>query len=177
MGLVRSERSGPISGKQHTLMISRLASELQKTINTGLASMKVMKQVDEVIKSNLERRIAAVLKKLDRLLTSNARSELGNRVGLLYVKLVSLQEVVKSSEEGYRLACSPKGQARVSMLKELLKIDEEIAQFINSLYELIPQKSTVKEESLREAEEIVEDLFSLLRRRQGVVAELKQTKG
>jgi len=175
--LVRSERSGPISGKQHTLMISRLASELQKTINTGLASMKVMKQVDEVVKSNLERRIASVLKKLDRLLNSSARSEFGNRVGLLYVRVVSLQELVERCEEGYRLACSPKGQVRVSVLKELLKIDEEIAQFINSLYGLIPQKSTVKEESLREAEEIVEDLFSLLRRRQGLVAELKQTRG
>ena len=175
--MVRSERSGPMSGKQHTIMISRLASELQKTINTGLASMKVMKQVDEVFKSHLERRVAAVLKKLDRLLSSSARSELGNRVGLLYVKVVSLQELVKSSNEGYRLACSPKGQVRVSVLKELLKIDEEIAQFINILYELIPQKSTAKEESLREAEEVVEDLFSLLQTRHDLVAELKQTRG
>ena len=175
--MVRSERSGPISRKQHTVMISRLASELQKTINTGLASIKVMKQVDEVVKSNLERRIAAVLKKLDKLLNSNARSEFGDKVGLLYVKLVSLQEIVKGTEEGYRLACSPKGRVNVSIIKDLLKIDEEIAQFINSLYESLPQKSTVKEESLREAEEIVEDLFSLLRRRQGLVAGLKQTRG
>jgi len=175
--VVRSERSGPISGKQHTVMISRLASELQKTINTGLASIRVMKQVDEVVKSNLERRISTVLKKLDKLLNSNARSELRNRVGLLYVKLVSLQEIVKSSGEGYRLACSPKGKVNVPMVKELLKIDEEIAQFINSLYELVPHKSTVKEESLRELDEIVEDLFSLLQKRQSLVAELKQTRG
>jgi len=175
--VVRSERSGPISGKQHTVMISRLASELQKTINTGLASIRVMKQVDEVVKSNLERRIAAVLKKLDKLLNTNAKTEVENRVGLLYVKLISIQEIVKGSGEGYRLACLPKGQVNVSILKELLKIDEEIAQFINSLYELIPQKSTVKEEGLREAEEIVEDLFSLLQRRQELVAELKRTRG
>ncbi len=175
--MVRSERSGPISGKQHTVMISRLASELQKTINTGLASIRVMKQVDEVVKSNLERRISAVLKKLDKLLNSNARSELGTRVGLLYVKLVSLQELVKGGEEGYRLACSPKGKVNVSMIKELLKIDDEIAQFINTLYELIPQRSRIREESLREAEEIVEDLFSLLQRRQKLVAEVKQTRG
>jgi len=176
--VVRSERSGPISGKQHTVMISRLASELQKTINTGLASIKVMKQVDEVVKSNFERKIAAVLKKLDKLLNSNARSEIGDRVGLLYVKLASLQEIVKGAEEGYRLTCSPKGRVNVSMIKDLLKIDEEIAQFINNLYDLLPQKSTmIKEESLREVEEIVEDIFSLLRRRQELVAELKQTRG
>lgn len=175
--MVRSERSGPISGKQRTLMISRLASELQKTINTGLASTKVMRQIDEVFKSNLERRITAVLKKLDKLLKSNARSEIGNRVGLLYVKVVSLQKLVKGSEEGYRLTCSPKGQVKIFIIKELLKIDEEIARFINILYELIPQKSEVKEEHLQEAEEIVEDLFSLLHKRQGLIVELKQTRG
>jgi|GEM_PF-3501984 hypothetical protein len=172
-----SERSGPISGKQHSLVASRLASEIQKTINTGLASMKVMKQVDEVIKSNFERKIIAVLKKIDKLLNSNARSKFGNRIGLLYVKIVSLQELVKSSEEGYRLICSPKGRVKVSVIKELLKIDEEIAQFINTLNELIPLKAAVKEESLGEAEEIVEDLFSLLHRRESLLAKLKQTKG
>jgi len=175
--MVRSERSGPISGRQHTVMISRLASELQKTINTGLASLKVMKQVDDIVKSNLERRVALTLKKLDKLLNFNAKSELGNKVGLLYVKLVSLQEIVKNSGEGYRLACSPRGQVNVPALKELLKIDEEIAQFVNSLCELIPQKSTIKEDSLREAEDIIEDLFSLLQRRHDLVAELRRTRG
>jgi hypothetical protein len=158
-------------------MISRLASELQKTINTGLASIRVMKQVDEVVKSNLEQRLSAVLKKLDKILNSNAKYELRGRVGLLYVKLVSLQELVKGGEAGYRLACSPKGKVNVPLIKELLKIDDEIAQFTNILYDLIAQKSRVREESLREAEEIVEDLFSLLRRRQVLVAELTQTRG
>jgi hypothetical protein len=158
-------------------MISRLASELQKTINTGLASIRVMKQVDEVVKSNLEQRLSAVLKKLDKILNSNAKYELRGRVGLLYVKLVSMQELVKGSEAGYRLACSPKGKVNVPLIKELLKIDDEIAQFTNILYDLITQKSRVREESLREAEEIVEDIFSLLRRRQVLVAELTQTRG
>lgn len=175
--MVRSKRSGPISGKQHTVMISRLASELQKTINTGLASIRVMKQVDEVVKSNLEQRLSAVLKKLDKILNSNAKYELRGRVGLLYVKLVSMQELVKGSEAGYRLACSPKGKVNVPLIKELLKIDDEIAQFTNILYDLITQKSRVREESLREAEEIVEDIFSLLRRRQVLIAELTQTRG
>jgi hypothetical protein len=158
-------------------MISRLASELQKTINTGLASIRVMKQVDEVVKSNLEQRLSAVLKKLDKILNSNAKYELRGRVGLLYVKLVSMQELVKGSEAGYRLACSPKGKVNVPLIKELLKIDDEIAQFTNILYDLITQKSRVREESLREAEEIVEDIFSLLRRRQVLVAELTHTRG
>jgi hypothetical protein len=158
-------------------MISRLASELQKTINTGLASIRVMKQVDEVVKSNLEQRLSAVLKKLDKILNSNAKYELRGRVGLLYVKLVSMQELVKGSEAGYRLACSPKGKVNVPLIKELLKIDDEIAQFTNILYDLITQKSRVREESLREAEEIVEDIFSLLRRRQVLIAELTQTRG
>jgi len=172
-----SERSGPISGKQHSLVASRLASEIQKTINSGLASMKVMKQIDEVIKSNFERKITGILKKIDRLLNSNAKSKLGNRIGLLYVKIVSLQDLVKGSEEGYRLICSPKGRVKVSVIKELLKLDEEIAQYINILYELIPQKTAVKEESLSEAEEIVVDLFSLLNRRENLLRKLKQTKG
>jgi hypothetical protein len=158
-------------------MISRLASELQKTINTGLASIRVMKQVDEVVKSNLEQRLSAALKKLDRILNSNAKYGLRDRVGLLYVKLMSMQELVKGSEAGYRLACSPKGKVNVPLIKELLKIDDEIAQYTNILYDLITQRTRVREESLREVEEIVEDLFSLIQRRQMLVAELKQTRG
>ncbi|MEM4165651.1 MAG: hypothetical protein QXJ86_07420, partial [Nitrososphaerales archaeon] len=62
--MVKSERnSGPLSGKQHTLLVSRLASELQKSINTGLASTKIMKQIDELVKSNLERKMKGILRK------------------------------------------------------------------------------------------------------------------
>lgn len=172
--MVRSERSsGPVSGKQHTLLVSKLASELQKTINTGLASAKVMKQIDELVKSNLQRKMNNVLKKLDKLLSDNAHSKFGNRVGLLYVKIVSLQELISSWDEGYRLSCSPTGRVKVSAIKDLLKLDEEIASFADALCDFVPRKVTLKDDMLREVESIVEDISALLRRRQEILSELK----
>lgn len=173
--MVRSEsNSGPISGKQHTILVSRLASELQKTLNTGLASTKVMEQIDKLVKSNLERKINAAVRKLDKLLNSTTNSKLKNRIGLLYVKTVSLQEIIKSGDEGYTLSCSPTGRVKVSVIKDLLELDDEIAYFTNALYDSLSQKAALKEDVLREVESLVEDLHSLLRRRQDFLADLKK---
>ncbi|MEM1994143.1 MAG: hypothetical protein QXW32_01495 [Nitrososphaerales archaeon] len=173
--MVKSERnSGPLSGKQHTLLVSRLASELQKSINTGLASTKIMKQIDELVKSNLERKMKGILRKLDRLLSSNSTSKFGDSIGLLYVKIVSLQELIRSGDEGYTLSCSPKGRVKTSVIKDLLKLDEEIAYFSNALYNSIPQKNTLKDDTLREVENIVEDLYHLLSKRQQFLAAMKK---
>ncbi len=168
--MARSEHSdSPIGDKQQSILISRLASKLQLAIKTGVSSTKVMKKVDEFIIRNLNRKIEGIVGKLDSLLNTHAQTIFGERIGLLYLQVASIQEKLNECEEGYRNLCSSRGRVKPSSLKELLSIDDEIAYHTYALYDLVSRRRASIRKALREAEEIVEEIGILLDERRELI--------
>ena len=131
---VERDRRTTGEGRKHLKGAQKLASRLQRTVNTGRANRSQMREVDKFMSQHLSSEISSILETLDSHISNLPSLASKEKLSELFSKSTQILDQIKNMEfEGYQNLVGQTRRTNPVILDKLINVDTDISTLLLTL--------------------------------------------